>query len=541
MNNKSRIRSAILLFAAALLPVAATAEVTQQTLDSLGVPDKVETSIGTLEYWNGVPTEASASKVYDALDFTRALNVYNNSFRAASAYGFVKGFESVGAPDNTVVITPDLLDSNSLFLTGNADTVYYLATLDLSKGPLVVEQPPKGLGTINDMWFSWIIDIGFPGPDRGEGGKYLLVPPGYDGKLPEGGFFIAHSKTNRVLYAARAFLDKDDPKPTVELIKKHLKIYPYTPGAYGTSIAAALEGKVRLGRNPPIPETKFVDVSGKSFNTIPPSDFGFYEFLNEAVQQEPAASYDVELAGQMAAIGIVKGKPFKPDARMKKILTDAAAVGAATGRALNWRYAMEHPQWAYYADSAWGSMLWEGGYNFETPPPVPQKDGMIKPLPPTGARTLDSRAAFYYGYTLDSPGMIMRLREVGSQYLMGFLDANKKVLDGGKTYTVNLPANIPAKNFWSFTLYDNQTRSMLATPQRYPRAGSQKYPSPAAKPNADGSTTVYFGPEKPAGVDRGNWIQTMPGKGWFTILRLYGPMESFFSKEWRLSEIEPVN
>jgi hypothetical protein len=172
---------------------------------------------------------------------------------------------------------------------------------------------------------------------------------------------------------------------------------------------------------------------------------------------------------------------------------------------------------------------------------VPQADGWIKPFPPTGARTLDSRAAFYYGYTLDSPGMIMRLREVGSQYLMAFLDANNKVLDGGKTYTVNLPKNIPAKNFWSFTLYDNQTRSMLATPQRYPRAGSQSYPSPAAKPNADGSTTVYFGPEKPAGVDRGNWIQTMPGKGWFTILRLYGPMESFFTREWQLSEIMPVN
>ena len=541
MKINSSTRGAILLCAALLLPATASAEVSRQTLDSLGVPDRVETRIGTLEYWNGAPTEATASKVYDALDFTRALNVYNNTFRAASAYAIVKGFQSIGAPDNTVVIFPELMDSNSLFLTGNADTVYYLAAVDLSKGPMVIEQPPNGLGTINDMWFSWIIDIGFPGPDRGEGGKYLLVPPGYKGTLPEGGFFIAHSRTNRVLYAARAFLVNDDPKPTVDLIKKHIKIYPYAPGAYGTSIASALAGEVRLGRNPPVPETKFIDASGKSFNTIPPSDFGFFEWVDEAVQQEPAASYDVELAGQLAAIGIVKGKPFKPDARMKKTLADAAAVGAAAGRALNWRYAMKHPDWAYYPDSNWGSMLWEGGYDFETPPPVPQQDGMIKPFPPTGARTLDSRAAFYYGYTLDSPGMIMRLREVGSQYLMGFLDANQKALDGGKTYTVNLPPNIPAKNFWSLTLYDNQTRSMLATPQRYPRAGSQAYPSPAAKQNADGSTTVYFGPKKPAGVDRGNWIQTMPGQGWFTILRLYGPMESFFTREWRLSEIEPVN
>ena len=541
MEIKFRIRSVIIPIAALLLPAVAAAEVSQQTLDSLGVPDRVETRIGTLEYWDGAPTEATASKVYDALDFTRALNVYNNSFRAASAYGIVKGFQSIGAPDNTVVIFPELMDSSSLFLTGNADTVYYLAALDLSKGPLVVEQPPQGLGTINDMWFSWIIDIGFPGPDRGEGGKYLLVPPGYDGPLPEGGFFIAHSKTYRVLYAARAFLVNNDPKPTVEIIKKHMKIYPYAPGGYGTSIASALAGEVRLGRNPPVPETKFIDASGKSFNTIPSSDFGFFEFANDVVQSEPATSYDAELAGQLAAIGIVKGKSFKPDARMKKILTDAAAVGAAAGRVLNWRYAAAHPEWNYYANSNWGNMLWEGGYDFETPPPMLQKDGWIKPFPPTGARTLDSRAAFYYGYTLDSPGMIMRLREVGSQYLMAFLDSNNQALDGGKTYTVNLPPNIPAKNFWSFTLYDNQTRSMLATPQRYPRAGSQKYPSPAAKPNADGSMTVYFGPEKPAGVDRGNWIQTMPGKGWFTILRLYGPMESFFTREWQLSEIKPVN
>ena len=134
--------------------------------------------------------------------------------------------------------------------------------------------------------------------------------------------------------------------------------------------------------------------------------------------------------------------------------------------------------------------------------------------------------------------MIMRLPNVGSQYLMGFQDAQKSDLDGGKTYKVTLPANIPAGKFWSFTLYDNQTRSMLQTPQRFPRAGSQTYPTPAAVPNVDGSTTIYFGPTKPADAKEGNWIQTMPGKGWFTLLRLYSPKESFFDRSWRLSEIE---
>jgi len=519
---------------------SATAQSSSAIPPFLVTPDKVESRIGTLQYKDGAPTVETAEKVRDTLDFTRALNAYNNSFRGASALAIAKGFHSIGAEDNTVLIFSDLMDANSLFLTANADTVYYCAVVNLGNGPMVIEQPPMGLGTINDMWFSWIIDIGFPGPDRGEGGKYLIVPPGYNGPLPEGGFYVAHSKTLRVLYAARAFLVNNDPKPTVENIKKHIKIYPYTPGGVGTSIATALEGKVRLARSPAIPETKFVEGSGKSFNTIPPGDFGFFEMINENVQQEPATSYDVELAGQLAAIGIVHGKSFQPDARMKKILTDAAAVGNAAGRVLNWRYAVIHPDWAYYPGSKWGSMLWEGGAFFETPPPIFTREGMFKPLPPTGARTLDSRTAFYYGYTLDSPGMIMRIPDVGSQYLMGFLDADGNPYDGAKTYKVTLPKGIPARAFWSLTLYDNQTRSMLQSPQRFPRAGSQSYPSPAAEASPDGSTAIYFAPTQPEGVKRGNWIQTDPEKGWFTILRLYSPLEPFFTKEWRPSEIELV-
>jgi hypothetical protein len=540
MNFRTELKIVMLAIIAIFLPGPQCVRAQQKDIPAgLKTPDRVETQIGTLEFKDGAPSDATAQKVYDNLDFVRAVDVFMNSFSGASALAIRKGFQSIGADDNTVVIFSELMDSNSLFLTANADTIYTVATLDLTKGPLVVEVPPMALGTLNDMWFGWIIDIGAPGPDRGEGGKYIVVPPGYDGPLPDSGFFVGRSKTNHVLYAVRAFMDNNDPKPSVELIKKSLKIYPYTPGGFGTSIATALEGKVRLGVNPPPPPTKFVEGSGKSFNTIPPNDFSFFEMLNELVQVEPATSFNPELSGQMAAIGIVKGKPFNPDARMRKILTDAAAVGNAAGRVLNWRSA-EYPGWDYYPGSMWGNMLWEGGYNFETPPPMITPEGLFKPNPPTGARTLDSRTAFYYGYTMDSPGMIMRLPGVGSQYLMGFQDADKKDLDGGKTYKVTLPANIPAAKFWSFTLYDNQTRSMLQTPQRYPRAGSQTYPSPAAVANADGSTTIFFGPTKPADAKEGNWIQTTPGKGWFTLLRLYSPKPSFFDRSWRPSEIELV-
>jgi hypothetical protein len=519
---------------------AAHAEVPAETVDSLGAPDSVDTRIGTLDFERGVPSDATASTIFDTIDFTRALNVYNDSFRGASALGLVKGFQSVGARSGDVVIFEELMDSSSLFLTANADTVYYLAYLDLSDGPIVIEQPSGGLGAINDMWFQWVIDVGAPGPDRGQGGKYLIVGPGYDGPLPEGGYFIAHARTNTVLYALRAFIaDGDDPKPAVDNIKQNLKFYPYQPGSFGTPIAEALEGEVRLAGEPEMPQTTFINASGMAFNTIPPSDYGFFEMVNENVQNEPATSYDVELAGQLAAIGIVHGQPFAPDERMQKILSDAAMVGQGFGRALQWQFAEKQSSWAYYEGSNWSNMLFQGGALFETPPPL-FEDGMFKPFPPTGARTLDSRTAFYYAYTLDSPAMVMRLPEVGSQYLMAFLDAADTPFDGAKTYKVTLPKDIPAKAFWSFTVYDNQTRSMLQTPQKFPRAGSQSYPTPAADVAEDGTTTVWFAPEQPEGVAHGNWVQTDPEKGWFTILRLYGPQPAFFDKSWQPSEVELV-
>lgn len=421
---------------------------------SLITPDRVETHLGTLEFKDGAPSSDTVQKIYDNLDYIRGVDAFMNSFGGASAYAIRQGFHDIGAEDNAVVIFSELMDSNSLFLTANADTIYSVAILDLTKGPLVVEVPPKALGTINDMWFGWIIDVGGPGPDRGEGGRYLIVPPVYDGPLPDSGFHLGRSRTLHVLYAVRAYLVDDDPKPAVALIKKALKIYQYTPGGFGTSIATALEDRVRLEGNPPVPPTTFIEASGKSFNTIPPNDFSYFEMINELVQMEPATSFDPELLGQLAAIGIVKGKPFNPDARMRKILTDAAAVGNAAGRALNWR-ADEYPGWAIYPGSMWTNALWQGGYNFETPPPMINREG-FKPFPPTGTRTLDSRTAFYYGYTMDSPGMIMRLPNAGSQYLIGFVDADKNYLDGGKTYKVTLPPNIPAAEFWSFTVYDNQ-------------------------------------------------------------------------------------
>jgi hypothetical protein len=438
-----------------------------------------------------------------------------------------------------VLIFSGLMDANSLFLTANADTVYFLATIDLTKGPMVVETPPDTLGLFDDLWFRWVIDFGVPGPDRGLGGKYLLLPVDYNGPLPEGGYFIGRPTTNSVALLGRAFLVNNDPKPAVETIKRTLKMYPYVPGSYGTSIGSFLRGKAPLAQLSEAPTPKFIEGTGLAMNTIAPNDFSYYEMLNDLVQEQPASALQPEIGGQFAAIGIVKGKPFNPDARMRKILTDAIAIANAAGRTVGFR-PRESEGFGYYSPSSrWLNPLFVGGYDFTKPPPEITKDG-VKPYPDTGARTLDARAAFFYVATGVTPAMVMRLPNAGSQYLFGILDSKDQPFDGAKTYKVTLPPNIPAAKFWSFTLYDNQTRSMLQTSQRFPRAGSQSFPSPAASSNPDGSTTIYFGPKKPDGVADGNWIETLPGKGWFVILRLYSPLEPFFTKTWQPSDIEQV-
>jgi hypothetical protein len=301
---------------------------------SLVTPDTVESRIGTLDFKDGMPGKDTLAKVYDNLDFTHAFEAFVNTMQGVNAEAIRKGFADIGVPDNEVLVFSELMDAKSLFLTANADTVYFVGGIGLSKGPMVFEAPPGALGTFDDAWWRWVIDFGAPGPDRGEGGKYLLLPPGYDGPLPEGGFYIARSRTSRVLMLGRSFMVKDDPKPTVALIKAKTKIYPYEPGGAGTSIADFLTGKSGLAKITPPPPTVFHEGSGKVMNTIPPNDFNYYEMLNAVVQREPATALDAELMGPLAAIGIVKGKPFAPDTRMKKILTEALAVANATSRSL---------------------------------------------------------------------------------------------------------------------------------------------------------------------------------------------------------------
>lgn len=465
---------------------------------SITTPDTVQTRIGTLKFFDGFPDKATVAKVYDNLDFQRGLQAYLTALPAVSIEGFRKSYTEIGPVNQTVLISEQLLDAKSLFLTANTTTPYTVLYLNTTDGPLVLEIPLEVLGPIDDAWFRWVTDVGFTGPDKGKGGKYLLLPPGYKGEVPEG-YFVARSRTFGNLMFFRTFLKDGDPKPGVDSVKKNLRVYPLSQAA-----------------NPP--ETKFVNISGKAFNTIGPGDYSLFELLNRVIQNEPSGAVDPDTLGLFAAIGIEKGKPFAPDARLKKILMDAAAVGDATARSLAYETRIKDAY--FYPNSAWVTPFPGGSYKFEE----------------NGAVNLNAKAMFFFYATGITPAMTEKMVGEGSQYAAAFVDAKGNPLDGSKTYKVHMPPNIPAKNFWSFTLYDNQTRSMLQTDQQSPAAGSL---TKGLLVNTDGSVDVYFGPKAPAGKEN-NWVQTVPGKGWNTLLRLYGPLEPWFNKTWRPGEIEPM-
>jgi len=512
-----------------------------QIPSNITTPELVESRAGRLEFGDGYPTGETARRLRDEMNYLHGVQAFMNSIQGVSLWALRNGFADVGVADNEFIIFSELMDSTSLFLTANADTVYFWGNVSLANGPMVIEIPPNVLGVVDDFWFRWVGDFGTPGPDRGQGGLYLLVPQEYDGPLPEGGYFVYRSRTSLVTVAGRAFLVDGNPAPAAANIRGHLKLYPYAAGGFGSSVGQYLLGNGPLGPHA-MPQTpRFVEASGLGMNTIAPNDFGHYELLNELVQHEPAHALEPELAGMFAAIGIRKGETFAPDARLRAVLDEAAATANAASRMLG---VGAHPddRWRYYDEpTAWWNPLFEGGFEFLDPPPNITAVGAVEPFPGLHTRRLNARTAMFYSATLITPAMCMRLVNIGSQYLAANLDSNGEPLDGARTYRMVLPAGIPAATFWSTTVYDNQTRSMLRTPQRFPRAGSQDYPGPAASPDPDGSTTIYFGPKRPDGVADGNWVQTDPNQGWFQLLRLYSPLPSFFDRTWRAGEIDLVN
>jgi len=464
---------------------------------SITTPDVVETSLGTLRFFDGFPDEETVQKVYDNLDFQRGVQAFLTALPAADFYALREGYRTFGPDNQTLLISESLMDSRALYFGANTETIYNLAWLDTKKGPLVIEIPPAVLGIINDFWARYVGDVGRAGPDKGQGGKYLLLPPDYTGVVPEG-YFVFRSRTYGNTLLVRSLIEHGDLRAAVVNTKKHFRIYP-------------------LDRLTNPPAMTFVNISGIAFNTIPATDVSFFEHVASVVREEPLDAVDSETRGLLAAVGIRKDRPFAPDARMKRILADAAAVGTATGRTLV--FSTRNRDTYYYPNSAWKSP-WGSDYQFS----------------PGGVLDPDSRAQlFYLGWGV-SPTMTLKMVGAGSQYAFSEHDAAGRYLEGGKNYRLHLPPNIPVKDFWSVVVHDPQTRSMLQTDQQFPSLSSTKKDLVF---NADTSVDIYFGPEPPAGKES-NWLQTIPGKGWYIGLRLYGPLEPWFDKTWQPGEIELV-
>jgi len=468
---------------------------------SIVTPATVQTRIGTLKFFDGLPDKDTVQKVFDNIDFSRGVETFLAGMPAASVYSACEGIEKAGVKRNEgIAITEDLMDARSLFLTPNSTTVYVFMCVDLKNGPMVVHVPPNVLGPIDDAYFRFVADVGVTGADKGKGGKYLLVPSGYAGELPKSGYNVVKSPTHSNLVFYRAFVQKGDIAGAVKNVKAHARMYPLSAAA-----------------NPPAPV--FVNTSGMKFNTIHANDFHFYEELDAVVQAEPADAFDPETTGLFASVGIKKGKPFAPDARMKSILTDAVAVGNATARSL--LFAPRDERMRIYPDRQWYISFIGGSYDFFD----------------RGERMLDARTVFHYYATGITPSMAAARPGTGSGYAYAVRDRNGEYLDGSKSYKITLSAPIPAAQFWSFTVYDSQTRSMLETDQKLAGIDSNQK---SIQPNPDGSVTVWFGPKPPAGKE-GNWVQTMPGKSWSVLLRLYGPLEAWFDKRWKPGDFEPVS
>ena len=489
----------MLLASSVLAKEAAKPKYSAKVPQNILTPDKVKTEfLGELEFFDGMPSDATVKKAYDFLDLSRGVDTFLNGMPATSIYAMLEGLKDAGLEPGDAGMFEDLMDARTLFLTANSTTPYIFGEIDLKNGPVVVDIRVPVLGMVDDAFFRFVTNIGLTGPDQGKGGKYLFVGPGYEGKIPDG-YIVVNSSTYRHWLFLRVLAQPGKLKEASEGFKKGFNCYP-----------------LALADNPP--KQKFLNLSGKQFNTIHANDGHYYEELNAVIQYEPADAFNPEHVGLFASIGIKKGKPFAPDARMKKILDEAVVIGNASARAIGLRSRSKSVY--FYLDRQWFSPFAGGSHEFMN----------------NGELVLDDRIAFHYGATGITPSMTMPKVGTGSVYQVASLDTKGEYLDGSKTYSVTLPGPVPAKDFWSFMVYSPQHRSMLETDQKFAGLDSN---NPSVKPNKDESYTIWFGPKAPKGHES-NWVQTMPGKSYFTILRLYGPLQSWFDKSWKPGDFELV-
>ncbi|OCP35789.1 DUF1254 domain-containing protein [Ensifer sp. LC163] len=450
----------------------------------------------------GYPTRETVQKAYDDADLNRAIQAYRFFYPTISAIGMAKGMQEQGIVTNSVIGVMQATPKQIAY-TPNSDTPYAPTLLSLKDGPITIEMPPGPLICVAiDFNMRWVADMGVPGPDAGKGGKHILLPPGYTGEVPSG-YHAWKSTTNGLMIVVRSLPVGGDIKGSVDRIKA-IKIEPLSRPAGWTPLKWVDTGDVPTKASP-----QALGWDGS---------FKYWEVLHEVIESEPAFESYRAMYGELAVLGLVKGKPFAPDERMKRILEQAARIGDAQMRVQSFadrrpdRFAWPDRKWE------WAALRSENG-DFDMPTYV----------------DLDAREKWFYQATGASPAMFRRSEGAGSLYWLGLRDKDDAFLDGGKTYKLTVPLPVPNKLFWSVTVYDAETRSEIVTDQGKAALRSLF----ELKDKAGESVDLYFGPAAPAGHEN-EWIKTSPGKGWFTYFRIYGPEKPAFDGSWKPGDFEEV-
>jgi hypothetical protein len=470
------------------------------------------------------PTAETAQLLKDELLFQRGSQIYLWALPVINLYGMKEGSEAkFGAGYNILPVFKERLNAKTLITTPNSDVIYALSYVDVGKdGPLVFEAPPGLQGMFLDVWQrpitgptlagkTYLGDIGLPGPDKGKGGNFLILPPGYEGEVPEG-YFVYRSETNNVFIFLRAFFDDPNDLSKPVGLMESVKIYP-------------------LDHKDSAKAMQYPDASGVPVNMLPRSDITAFAQLKRLIDSEVHTIADPDWMGMLAAIGIVPGKPFNPDTSTRGILDAAAKSAYKISRVLGLEDKIGDVSYRLYPDRQWVNPFAAGkgtdpkNYPFD-----------VRWASNPGGRTMiDQRANFFTNYYSLTPGMVYTSPGVGAFYPVVNTDSDGEYLTGDNNYSLHLPPDIPAKLFWSVTVYDAANSSGLENGQPFPSLGSRDKPVM----NADGSVDLYFGDKAPAGKEK-NWLRTPKGKGYFAILRLYGPLEPALNRTWVPGDFEKV-
>lgn len=453
---------------------------------------------------------AFATDLEDQLVRSRAVEAVIWSMPAISIREFVKSsFEDYGATWNDVLLWSKPALPRHEFLTANNQVPYMLTSFNLRNGPIVVSVPAAGdkavlFGSFVDNWQAPIVDVGPSGEDAGKGGKYLFLPPGYTDPIPDG-YIPVRMEGYVVAGGLRPVPANGGTAEDAHAYAQQLQVYPLADAAA------------------PKP-TRFIDGYPKPFHSLPVYDASWFRELASFVNEEPVRERDKVMMGMLASIGIERGKPFAPDAKLQATL-DAAITDARNlmedyfvtpGRALTpW---WPNSQWSAFSPEA---LKLANSFTYET----------------DDALWLDARAGGMFFWATFVPKKL----GAGTFYLMGLRDSAGDLLNGTSTYRLRVPADVPAKEFWSAIVYDANTKAFACVgpcEEATNAVGLSSFDKPGMKQNDDGSVDIYFGPSAPAGFEK-NWVTTA-GKDFFLIFRLYGPEKQFFDRSWKLPEVEKV-